>query len=519
MKKIKLTDKEQYILELLSAGLTNPEISAKHNISVNTVKYHLKKIYGILEVKNRVEAAGWYMNHCKNKSKTNPYLKSNTMKNLISLRSLIIVIFITLFYSGTKAQLSGNYTIGKGGDFETFTEASAELNKVGVSGPVTFLVSSGIYEEQFTLGTISGAEPFRPIIFRSETGNPEDALLRFTPTSTDNNYIVHLQGCQFVEFKHLGFEVLDFGRVFLLDFSASHIVIDSCHLSGIFGTSSSVEQALIFSSDPDLENLTLAGNRFSNCGYGTYIQGGFNSPIPGIRILDNTFVNAGYTAVHLNTVENPVITGNIISDGYYGIHITSGLNSLSILKNQVFTKTVGIRVNYHNNQDPGLVANNFIVVEGTGDAYGLDIQNSSNINVYHNSVVIRSGQGGSKAFSCVSNTQGTVNVVNNSFSCMDEGYASYVNYPATIQRSDFNNYYSASNMMFKWGENLYDLPDLKNLSNEDDHSISVYPNHTSDTNLHVHTKWLARKGTFLAEVTDDIDGDLRNTEHPDIGAD
>jgi LuxR family maltose regulon positive regulatory protein len=52
-----LTDREQDVLELMAAGLTNPEIADALVISPGTVKTHARNIYGKLDVGNRTEAA------------------------------------------------------------------------------------------------------------------------------------------------------------------------------------------------------------------------------------------------------------------------------------------------------------------------------------------------------------------------------------------------------------------------------------------------------------------------------
>lgn len=49
----KLSMHQKSIIDLVKKGKTNKKIAQKLNISENTVKYHLKTIYGILEIKNR----------------------------------------------------------------------------------------------------------------------------------------------------------------------------------------------------------------------------------------------------------------------------------------------------------------------------------------------------------------------------------------------------------------------------------------------------------------------------------
>jgi LuxR family maltose regulon positive regulatory protein len=52
-----LTDHEMHILQMLEAGYQNKQIAQELNISLNTVKYHLKNIFGKLGVVNRTQAA------------------------------------------------------------------------------------------------------------------------------------------------------------------------------------------------------------------------------------------------------------------------------------------------------------------------------------------------------------------------------------------------------------------------------------------------------------------------------
>ena len=51
-----LTDRERQILRLIAAGRSNPEIAELLYLSLNTVKWHAKNLYGKLGVGSRVEA-------------------------------------------------------------------------------------------------------------------------------------------------------------------------------------------------------------------------------------------------------------------------------------------------------------------------------------------------------------------------------------------------------------------------------------------------------------------------------
>jgi len=57
-----LTAREQELLASLARGRTNQQIATDLSISLNTVKFHLKNLYGKLDVKNRAQAVACYLN-------------------------------------------------------------------------------------------------------------------------------------------------------------------------------------------------------------------------------------------------------------------------------------------------------------------------------------------------------------------------------------------------------------------------------------------------------------------------
>lgn len=65
IKDKKLSQRENDILGLISTGKTNTQIASELGISVNTVKYHKKQIFGKLGVKSTAKAIQW-----KNNQKT-----------------------------------------------------------------------------------------------------------------------------------------------------------------------------------------------------------------------------------------------------------------------------------------------------------------------------------------------------------------------------------------------------------------------------------------------------------------
>lgn len=55
-----LSKKERTLIDALSNGLSNRELSAELGISINTVKFHLSNIYDKLGVKTRGQAVAYY---------------------------------------------------------------------------------------------------------------------------------------------------------------------------------------------------------------------------------------------------------------------------------------------------------------------------------------------------------------------------------------------------------------------------------------------------------------------------
>ena len=53
------------MLAALSGGLTNQQMASQLDISLNTVKFHLKNLYDKLDVGNRAQAVAFYLRGCE----------------------------------------------------------------------------------------------------------------------------------------------------------------------------------------------------------------------------------------------------------------------------------------------------------------------------------------------------------------------------------------------------------------------------------------------------------------------
>ena len=58
----KLTDREEKVMILICEGKSNAQIASQLELSVNTVKTHLRHVFKKLEVDNRTAATVRYLN-------------------------------------------------------------------------------------------------------------------------------------------------------------------------------------------------------------------------------------------------------------------------------------------------------------------------------------------------------------------------------------------------------------------------------------------------------------------------
>jgi len=58
-----LTPRERELLEELAAGFTNQQMASRVDVSLNTVKFHLKNLYDKLGLGNRTQAVAFYLKH------------------------------------------------------------------------------------------------------------------------------------------------------------------------------------------------------------------------------------------------------------------------------------------------------------------------------------------------------------------------------------------------------------------------------------------------------------------------
>ncbi len=431
--------------------------------------------------------------------------------------------------------LNGSYTIGAtAADYASINLAVADLILKGVCGPTVFNILPGTYNENVSIPQILGSSATNTITFQSSNGDSTSVKLIYSSAGANDNFVFKLNGADNIIIKNLTLQNNGgaFSKVVELAFSANNIRI----LNNIINSSvSTTNTAAGIYNASGLDNYNIYRNNIiSNGYYGIYVYGASATSLEKGTIIDgNTIIGSSSFGIYSTFQDSVSITSNTVEPGsstimIYGIFNSYSKNTLKISNNKVNIHNpgtginYGISVNYCDNTatQPGIIANNFVSQSGTSvPISGLYCENSTFQNYYHNSVNITSGASGNSYSFRVKNGS-TIKLKNNILSNTGSGYAYYIETISAIVNSDYNNLYATgSNLAYWGGTSAANLTALQALSNKDSNSMSIDAWFINNTDLHAENPLLYHKGTPIAEISDDIDGDTRNIMTPCIGAD
>ena len=164
-----------------------------------------------------------------------------------------------LEFTPTVVPLSGNYTIGSGGNFATLDSLRTALLINGISGPVTFNFLAGTYSEALSLGSISGASASNTVTFQSADAHSDSVIWQNTNNNSSYNYVLRLNGTDHVTLKHITFKNLEYsyGRKLVLTGITDSISVDSCSFLGKENAGSSANHSSIYGSSNEAQGLKI----------------------------------------------------------------------------------------------------------------------------------------------------------------------------------------------------------------------------------------------------------------------
>jgi hypothetical protein len=300
----------------------------------------------------------------------------------------------------------------------------------------------------------------------------------------------------------------------------SYIAIYSRSVSPNFNTGLTIEKNIIGSSDP-LQYVTFKG---------IDLQGATNPLITGNHIynlivttsVNNAGIDIGQNVSGAQIIKNNIHTLRSLSTGGYGAY---GIN--------IATATGVSNILIANNFISDIVTVKYSATSTTWNPFGIRIVGGANIRIYNNSINLfgEPTLGSSASMSaCLLVTAAVtgLDVRNNIFANSMTGntgsksYCVYKVTAVTFTTSNYNDYYPSGPFGlfgYSGSGDVSTLAAWRTLTGQDVNSISENPNFFTDINLHTFSASVNNIAQPLAEVPDDIDGDLRHPTTPDMGAD
>src|SRR5690554_6397374 len=443
---------------------------------------------------------------------------------------------------------SGTYTVNPDGtgDYETLSDIIDDLNLVGVDGPTTIEIAPGTYNEQIEIGEILGASETNTITFIGTGTEPDDVVITYSPSESNNRQIIKLSGAGHLRFNNLSLQIgadATYGYPLHIMNYSEDIEITNCHITTLEDSSSSNYLGIVISgSNTSYSSGSTGVNRIrtEDC---TIIGGYYNVTFRGssstdtvdeIEVINNELLEGYYGGIYSYYTYAPLYKSNLInlrtegSTNSRGIYLYYTYGPFEFSHNRVHNPgQYGMYIYNANNveTESSLIYNNSIgggFTNTSTSASGFYISSSSNIGVYFNSINNDSQTGrGIYTLSSASD----ISVMNNSFAFTGSGngYAAYHADPSSLVAHDYNLYYSGTSSSFVYyGSDLTDLTALQNINQPEDNdlnSLAEDPQYVGLFDLDIlDTSPLIFAGYPVPGIDTDINGNPRNPASPSIGA-
>jgi hypothetical protein len=455
-----------------------------------------------------------------------------------TLNYLHVLLFLFSIPLAGIAQLSGTYTINSanptaGTNYASFGDAKTALAS-GVSAAVIFNVKEGTYNEQVEFGAVTGASATNTITIQADPTNITEAKLTYSPTSSSSNWVLGFDGASFIIINGLAVENTTtgtYGIVIDFDNLNNDIKLLNNTFYGITYTSNQNTRAIIYNSNSSLDktdNVEIRGNSFHNGSHAIFWSGASTAKETGNIIVNNTLNNFSQRGIWVEKQNTIRVDSNSVTQTVskhpspQGISVKT-TDTLQISYNNIVIKGTAnaqgmfIRECQASAGSPGEIFNNMIVSSdvSTGTCFGLNFQQNSNFNIYHNSVYVRSGNGTKAAMFMNYNANQImtgITVKNNIFSA-NTGYALAIDpkfNSSNVLDFDHNVYYTPFATPIKYIDSTYNtFADYQSNTGNDSNSVFGDPLFVSSTDLHVLGTAANDMGDNTLGITKDIDGDTR----------
>lgn len=465
------------------------------------------------------------------------------------------------------------YNVNYRGVYATIGAAAADLNTRGVSGPVRLLLVDESYNSEsfpITFNLIAGASETNTITLLPNTG------VTATITANITQPMFDLNGCKYFIFDGRQNGIGSTNSFSLTNNSsggsagvirfingASYNIVRYMNLNGVSSTNTTrlIEFSTSTSNPDGNSNNLITRCNMNSTRYGIYFNGTAGSYNTGNVISYNVMYNTTFSNFFFSsnssstTIEHNLIyhtapqspgTNNSamqVNAGNYGTNYVR-FNKIYDLQ----TTTVQMRGIYligSGAESVWNIENNFISLtvdnasKTTMDAISVGGANAYTTNIFYNTVRIggtnaTGGTAGTVVSSCVykntTNTSAIFNMKNNIFyNSRTGGTSGVVHAGVNINNTsgtldiDYNDYFSSGVNVRYAGVDYTDLAVYKAaVIPNDQNTIFKEVFFESNTDLHLMGSSngdVDLRGVPLAWITIDIDGELRSTTYPYMGAD
>ncbi|HAY34950.1 MAG TPA: hypothetical protein PK536_05630 [Ignavibacteria bacterium] len=450
------------------------------------------------------------------------------------------------------------------GVYANLTAAIDDLNSLGASASVRFLLTDSVYASESLPLTIiqwPGASEVNTLTVKPNTGvtsvitgNNSTALFDI---NTGDFFI--LDGSNTINGSSKDLTLQNFSATastirFIND--AKKNTIKNCVLKGNTATTGVVYFSTtteVFGNDSNLiQNNDITKNTVSpiagvfNFGTGTSSSAKNSSNrIIGNRIFDffARGISEGANSAGTLYEDNEIYSDALQTQNLSGFRVIgTNIEGFTFRNNYIHDlKTsapfmFGIELSGIQNSFTGEVYNNFVSLSdvNSNDVRGIaDFTTaSSSFNIYFNSVNITGNVTGAKNSDVyyrlnANNTNFKNNIlVNTRTGGTGKHYAVRTNSPLTNFDCNYNNIFSGGGTGNVFGKldavDRINLADWQTASGKDSNSVSGDPKFVSEENLHINNFQISpvsNAGIPLARISNDFDYDNRNSSAPDIGAD
>lgn len=354
------------------------------------------------------------------------------------LNKIIAAALITMSlnsFAGDCPALSGQFTIGKSenADFTNINDAANALKCGGVTGPVTFLLEDGTYNERVVLSAIPGASAFNTITFESKSGNNAEVVISYA--SADATMV--LNGTSFVNFENLTIDHKNstYGNVMRVDGKATNLNFKSVVFDGIEVTRTGTQAAtVLFTNSAAKSEVAFTDCEINNGSIGIS-KGGTSAESMDAKtsITGTLFFNQYESGLALTNEDAPVITNNVVStlsnyNGFKAMNLDDVANNVIISNNIINAAngSYGVAMNNCSAQatNLGQINNNSIAVGGTGETYGVFLSGNSDnqvLNFNRVKLTINGNQTATQAYYKNTGSGNNINMMNNIFYDLNTG--------------------------------------------------------------------------------------------------